>query len=63
MDWIPRAVRQKQKKIDEAIKNIETIIKEENIQCDFEYQDSYVFTQKLDEISKIKDEIENKKSR
>ena len=23
MDWIPRAVRQKQKKIDEAIKNIE----------------------------------------
>ena len=35
---------------EEAIKNIETIIKEENIQCDFEYQDSYVFTQKLDEI-------------
>ena len=47
---------------EEAIKNIETIIKEENIQCDFEYQDSYVFTQKLDEISKIKDEIEALKS-
>ncbi len=43
---------------EEAIKNIETIIKNENIECDFEYQDSYVFTQKLEEVTKIKDEVE-----
>lgn len=42
---------------EEAIKNIEKIINEERIKCDFEKQDSYVFTQKQDEVQKIKDEV------
>lgn len=42
----------------EAIENIEEIIKEEDIECDFERQDSYVFTRDEKEIQKIKDEIE-----
>ena len=32
---------------NEAIKNIQNIIQEENIDCDFEIEDSYVFTQDL----------------
>lgn len=43
---------------EEAIKNIEKIIAQENIDCDFEIQDAYVFTQKEDELQKIKDEAE-----
>lgn len=42
---------------EEAIKNIEDIINNERIDCDFEKQDSYVFTQKQEEIQKIKDEV------
>ena len=43
MDWIPRSVRQKQKKIDEAIKNIEmktgkTALDEERLQANLGYQ-------------------------
>jgi len=41
---------------EQAIKNIENIIYSENINCDFEKQNSYVFTQSEDEVSKIKNE-------
>lgn len=41
-----------------AIKNIEKIINEENIQCDFEKQNAYVFTQDEKELKKIEDEID-----
>ena len=43
---------------EEAIRNIEKIIKEENIDCEFEYQPSYVFTQKIQDVQKIRDEVE-----
>ena len=42
---------------EEAIKNIKEIILKENIECDFKYQDSYVYTKKEEEIEKIKEEI------
>lgn len=41
---------------ERAIKNIKNIIDSENINCDFESQDSYVFTQKDEFISQIKEE-------
>ena len=40
-----------------AIKNIEKIIISENIECDFENKSAYVFTQNINEISKIKEEV------
>lgn len=42
----------------EAIENIANIIKEENIKCDFERQDAFVYTRSEEEIQKIKDEVE-----
>ena len=42
----------------EAIENISQIIKDENINCDFERQDSYVYTNNADELEKIKLENE-----
>ena len=42
----------------EAIENIKKIIEEENIKCDFERQDAYVFTRSEEEINKIKDEVQ-----
>ena len=42
----------------EAIENIANIIKDENINCDFERQDSYVYTLNNDELEKIKLENE-----
>ena len=42
----------------EAIKNIHNIIEEENIDCDFEWQDAYIYTQDKNEVDKIIDEIE-----
>ncbi|MCI8397139.1 MAG: FAD-binding oxidoreductase [Clostridia bacterium] len=41
----------------EAIKNIEEIIKSENIECDFEKQDAYVFTQDAKKVEEIQKEI------
>lgn len=38
----------------DAIENIAKIIEEEKIDCDFERQDSYVYTNNLDELEKIK---------
>lgn len=43
---------------EKAIQNIAKIIEEEKIECDFEWQDSYVFTQKQEEVEKIKKEVE-----
>ncbi len=42
----------------EAIENIAEIIKKENIECDFERQDAYVFTRSTQEIEKIKKEVQ-----
>lgn len=47
---------------ENAIRNIENIIKKESIDCDFEKQSSYVFTRKIEEMQKIKDEVEAVKS-
>lgn len=41
-----------------AIENIAKIVEEEKIDCDFERQNSYVYTNNLDELEKIK--LENK---
>lgn len=41
----------------EAIKNIENIIKEENINCDFERKSAYVFVQDAKNLEKIKKEV------
>lgn len=43
---------------EQAIKNIENIIKEENIECDFSYQDAYVYTINEDEVLDIQKEVE-----
>lgn len=43
---------------EKAIKNIKEIVNEENIECDFEEKDAYVFTQKQEEVIKIKKEVE-----
>ena len=42
---------------EEAIKNIEETIKEENIDCDFEMQSAYIFTKDAKELEKIRKEI------
>lgn len=41
----------------EAIPNIKNIIDTENIDCDFEYQDNYVYTTKQEELTKIHNEV------
>lgn len=43
---------------EKAIQNISEIIKKENIECDFEWQDAYIFTQKQEEVEKLKKEVE-----
>ncbi len=40
-----------------AISNIRDIINTENIDCDFEQQDNYIYTNDESEVSKIKDEV------
>ncbi len=47
---------------EQAIQNIEQIIQEEKIDCDFEKKDNYVYTLKQEEIPKIKQEVEAVKS-
>lgn len=42
---------------EQAIHNIKSIIDEEQIDCDFEFQDSYIYTDLEDEIVKIKHEV------
>lgn len=43
---------------EEAIKNIENIINEEKIECDFEKKSAFVFTKDLGKLQGIKDEVE-----
>ena len=43
---------------EDAIRNIKNIIDKENIECDFEYQPAYVFTGSIQDVQKIKDEVE-----
>ena len=47
---------------EEAISEIEKIIKEEQIDCDFERKSAFVFTRKFGNLKKINDEIEAAKS-
>ncbi len=47
---------------EKAKENIAKIIKQEKIECDFERQSAYVFTQKIEDVQKIKDEVEAVKS-
>jgi len=42
---------------EEAIKNIEEIINNEEIECDFEKQDAYIFTQSNQDVEKILEEV------
>ena len=41
----------------DAINNIKSIIDTENIDCDFEYQDNFVYTNDLTELPKIEKEV------
>lgn len=41
---------------EESIQNIKEIIEKEKIECDFEIEDSYVFTQNEDDVQKIEAE-------
>ena len=43
---------------EHAIRNMEKIIQQENINCGFEKQSAFVFTQKIEDVQKIKDEVE-----
>lgn len=43
---------------EEAISNIKNIIDLENIDCDFEYQNHYVYTTDENSVKKIKDEVD-----
>ena len=47
---------------ENAIRNIENIIKKESIDCDFEIQPAYVFTRDIENVQKMKDEVEAVKS-
>jgi len=42
----------------EAISNMKSIIAKESINCDFETKDNYIFTETLEEVTKIKDEAD-----
>lgn len=47
---------------EQAIENIKNIIDSEKIKCDFEYQNSYVYTTKKSELPMIKKEISSVES-
>lgn len=47
---------------EKAIQNIARIIEQEKIECEFEKQSAYVFTQKIEDVQKIKDEVQAVKS-
>ncbi len=42
---------------EDAIYNIKNIVDCENIKCDFEFQNNYVYTTKIDDLQKIKNEV------
>lgn len=43
---------------EEAIQNISQIIGKEDIDCNFKRESAYVFTQKIEDVQKIKDEVQ-----
>lgn len=43
---------------EQAIRNIKNIIDTEKIECDFEYQDAYVYTEKGEDVIKIEEEVQ-----
>ena len=43
---------------EKAIENIKKIIEQENISCDFQYQNNYVYTTKKSEVRAIKKEVD-----
>ena len=43
---------------ENAIKSVKKIIDDEHIDCDFEYEDAYVYTNNPAEIDKIRKEVE-----
>ena len=45
----------------EAILNIKEIIDKENIDCDFEFQNNYIYTTDANSVKKIKDEVQTLK--
>lgn len=45
----------------EAIKNIEEIVRENNIDCDFERKDNYIYTINEENVEKIDEEVESLK--
>lgn len=45
----------------EAITNIKNIVNLENIECDFEFQNNYVYTTDANSVKKIKDEVQTLK--
>ena len=47
---------------ERAIKEIKNIIDENNIECDFSWQDNYVYTMLQDEVQQIQDEVKAVKS-
>lgn len=46
---------------EEAIKNIENIIRENNIECDYERKDNYIYTINEENIEKIEEEADSLK--
>lgn len=46
---------------DNAIKNIENIINKENINCDFEKKNAYIYSRTSETLKKIKDEVKTAK--
>ena len=43
---------------ENAIRLVEDIIKKENIECDYESQDAFVYTKAKTEVQKIKEEVD-----
>lgn len=44
---------------EKAIENIKNIVDKENINCNFEYQNNYVYTRNKDEVRAIKKEVDS----
>lgn len=53
----PKFAKDYLKANEEAIENIKNIIDEEKIKCDFEYQNSYVYTTQKEDLKAIKKEV------
>lgn len=47
---------------EQAIQNIQNIVEKEQIDCDFEKKDNFVYTLNKDEVPKIRQEVDTVKS-